>query len=387
MSSPIAAPPTLADVIAALDNRFPPDLAEAWDAVGLVVGDEDQPVRRILVAIDPTPAVISEAAEWRADLLVCHHPLLLRGATHLAENTAHGRAVASLIRSGTALFTAHTNADAARPGVNDALADALGVVECRPLEPSAALERLLLVTYVPPEYVEVLLDALSDAGAGTVGDYTRCAFRHPGQGTYEAPADARPFIGSPGAREVVDEIRVEMVVPSAAVAHVCAALREAHPYEEPAFSLLPIAGEAPTTGIGRVGTLAVPQTVRDFATTVASSLPATFHGVRVAGDPDRLVTSVAMCSGSGDSLLHAAGASGADVYVTADLRHHRVRDHLEAGGCSVIDVSHWASEWPWCPQVATVLSTDFSGSSTGSVDVRVSTIPTDPWSDHVRSAT
>lgn len=260
----------VADAVSVLERAYPPALAESWDAVGLVCGMPSAPVRSVLVAVDPAPEVIEEACDRGVELLVVHHPLLLKPVTSVAALTAKGRIVHRLISAGIALYTAHTNADSAQPGVSDALAAALGIGDTRPLSAS---------------------------------------------------------------------------------------------------------------GLGRVGTLSAPMTLEQFGDQVAAALPATAHGVRVSGEPDAAVRTVAVCGGAGDSLLPEVLAAGADVYVTADLRHHRALEHRQEGGCALVDVSHWASEWPWCAQAADLLSTHLPGAS-----VITSSLVTDPWSWHVRSS-
>lgn len=271
---------TVRDVVCVLEEHFPPSLASEWDAVGLTVGDLDAPVRRVLFALDPVDVVVDEASAWDADLLVTHHPLLLRPVHSVATTTSKGAIVHRLIRNGIALFSAHTNADHARNGVSDVLAARLGLQDCRALEPIDAAD--------------------------------------------------------------------------------------------------------PMVGTGRVGTLPEPVTLEQFAEHVATVLPATAHGVRVAGDPQRDVRTVAVCGGSGDAFLDAA-ASVADVYVTADLRHHRAQDHLAAGGCALVDVAHWASESPWLEVAADVVRSSLA-SRGSSVEVRVSLTVTDPWTAHRGSA-
>ncbi len=270
---------TVRDIAALMEARYPAALAADWDAVGLACGDPDSSVTRVLLAVDPVMAVVDEALMLQADLIVTHHPLFLHGVHSVAALDHKGRVVQTLISHGIALFSAHTNADHADPGVSDALADVLGLVGTRPLVPEA-------------------------------------------------------------------------------------------------FD--------PSVGTGRVGSLTEAMTLGDFVDRVAASLPVTHHGVRVAGDEQAVVRTVAVCGGAGDALL-ADAASVADVYVTSDLRHHRAQDHLVDGGCALVDVSHWASEWPWLPVAADALRTDLAtlGST---VEVHVSTIPTDPWTRHRGSA-
>ena len=267
---------SLAQVVAALERRYPPSTAEDWDAVGLVCGDPAAPVRRILWAVDPVEDVVDEAIAADVDLVITHHPLFLSGVHSVAATTAKGRIVHRLIGSGIALYCAHTNADVADPGVSDALAAALGVTASGPV----------------------------------------------------VAADAAP-------------------------------------------------------GLGRIGDLKDPMTLADFAELVATALPPTHHGVRVAGDPARTVRRVAVCGGSGDSLLAAATAQGADVLVTSDLKHHRALEHLEDGGCAIVDVAHWASEWPWLDQAARLLADDLTDEG-ATVESIVSARPTDPWAMTLR---
>lgn len=264
---------SLARVVTLLEQRYPPETAEGWDAVGLVCGDPDSVVRRILWAVDPVESVVDEAIGAGVDLIVTHHPLFLSGVHSVAATTAKGRVVHRLISAGIALYCAHTNADVADPGVSDALAAAVGLTGVRPLE---------------------------------------------------------------------------------------------------------------GIGLGRMGDLPSDMTLLAFAEQVAGSLPPTRHGVRIAGHLDRPIRRVAVCGGSGDSLLGEATAQGADVLVTADLKHHRALEHLEDGGCAIIDVAHWASEWPWLDQAALLLSQDLAAEGT-TVDSIVSAVPTDPWAMTLRS--
>ncbi|WP_315093814.1 Nif3-like dinuclear metal center hexameric protein [uncultured Cellulomonas sp.] len=382
--------PALADVVRFLEARYPPSTAESWDAVGLVTGDPVQPVRRVLFAVDPVVAVVDEAEAWGADLVVTHHPLLLRPVHSIAATTSKGALLHRLVRSGTALFTAHTNADAATGGVNDALAEALGLVDTAPLDPAPAEALDKHAVFVPVADAERLVDALSAAGAGEIGHYTRCAWTSTGEGTFTPSADASPAIGSAGHTSRVVEARVEMVAPRRLRAAVVAAMRAAHPYEEPAFDVLELASWPGTTGAGRVGRLPEATTLRAFAASVAAALPPTSQGVRFAGDPGGRVEHVAVVGGSGDSFFDAVRASGVDAYLTADLRHHpasELRERAEHDGSArpyLVDVAHFASEWPWLAHAARALAQDAAATGT-TVETRVSTVSTDPWTGRVAS--
>ena len=378
---PEAAPPSLADVVAVLERMYDPRWARDWDAVGLVCGDPDAPVRRILLAVDPSPSVVEEALTWRADLLLTHHPLLLRPVHGVPATTAKGRVVHQLVRGNCALYTAHTNADVAAPGVSDALARVLGLTDLVPLSADDDDPVDKIVTFVPEADAEKVLDALAAAGAGRIGEYERCAWTATGTGTFIPGSRSHPVVGSPGEREAVEERRVEMVLPRGLRAAVVAALRAVHPYETPAYDVYELASWSGPRGVGRVGTLGAPTSLREFAMLVAEALPGTVQGVRVAGEPTAQVHRVAVCGGSGDSLFDAVRASGADAYVTADLRHHpalELRERAAEGTPYLIDVAHWSSEWPWLAGVANRLQGALDEAGTP-VETLVSGRTTDPW--------
>ena len=364
----------LADVIEVLDEAYPPRLAQSWDSVGLVCGDPDDALDSVTVAVDATPAVVDDVPD--GGLLLAHHPLLLRGVDTVAASTPKGAIVHRLIRAGRSLFTAHTNADSASPGVSDALAEALGLAVEGVLEPlteAGDLEKWVI--YVPRENAEAVQEAVFAAGAGHIGDYSHCSWSVSGIGQFLPHEGASPAVGSVGSVERVAEDRFEVVAPARVRGAVLAAMRAAHPYEEPAFdifALLPPPGDA---GLGRIGRLARPEPLSSFVSRVGAALPRTSWGVRAAGDPDTLVSRVAVCGGAGDSLLGTAAGAGVQAYVTADLRHHPADEHRRASPVALVDVAHWASEFPWCEQAAGILRSRFGAA----LSVRVCTIRTDPW--------
>ncbi len=373
----------IGELITALEEWFDPRWAEPWDAVGLVCGDRDGPVDRILLAVDAVPGTVSEAVESAAQLLVTHHPLLLTAVHGVPADDPKGALVHRMIRSGVAHYVAHTNADVARPGVSDALADRLGLTDVQPLRArDESLDKL--VVFVPHDAADPLIDVLAAAGAGRLGDYDRCAWTLQGTGTFRPLAGADPAIGAVGEMAQVPETRVEMVLPPQARAAVVAALRAAHPYEEPAFDILPMVALPGPRGTGRIGRLPASATLAEFVTLAAAALPATVWGIRAAGDPQRPVRTVAVCGGSGGSLAEDARRAGADVFLTADLKHHPVVEAVtERGGTgmALVDAAHWATEAPWLDAVAGALRDRFGTT----VEVRVSRQVTDPWTLHVPS--
>jgi dinuclear metal center YbgI/SA1388 family protein len=364
----------LGAVIEALDVAYPPRLAQSWDSVGLVCGDPDDALSSVTIAVDATAAVIDAVPD--GGLLLAHHPLLLRGVDTVAADTPKGALIHRLIRSGRSLFTAHTNADSASPGVSDALANALGLTVEAVLEPTPVHQELdKWVIFVPPENADALRASIFAAGAGHIGDYSHCGWSVTGTGQFRPEDGATPAIGSVGAVERVVEDRIE-VVASIGVRHqVLAAMREAHPYEEPAFDVVALEPLPGDVGLGRIGSLPHPEPLSAFVSRVKKALPQTSWGVRAAGDPEAIVSRVAVCGGAGDSLLGAAAAADVQAYLTADLRHHPADEHRRASSVALIDVAHWASEFPWCEQAADVLRSAFGAA----LSIDVCRIRTDPW--------
>ena len=373
----------LADIIDVLDAAYPPGLAQGWDSVGLVCGDPSEVVDTVTIAVDATPSVVARVPD--RGLLLAHHPLLLRGVDSVAADTAKGSLIHSMIRTGRALFTAHTNADSASPGVSDALADALGLEVSDVLAPAPTGPELdKWVVYVPSGSSEnpahsgtavAIRSAMFSAGAGQIGDYSQCSWSVAGIGQFLPHEGATPAIGTVGAVEQVAEDRVEMVAPRSRRAAVLAGLRSAHPYEEPAFDIVALQSAPGNVGLGRIAALDSPEPLSAFVSRVRDALPATSWGVRACGDAAASVSRVAVCGGAGDSLLAEVAASGVDAYVTADLRHHPADEHRRVSQAALVDVAHWASEYPWCAQAAQLLRNHFGAS----LPVLVSDVRTDPW--------
>jgi hypothetical protein len=291
-----------------------------------------------------------------------------------------------MISTGIAHFAAHTNADVARCGVSESLARTLGLTDLLPLAaaPAPALDQLTV--FVPADHLVAVIEALTEAGAGKLGNYDQCTFTVEGTGTYRPGPGADPFDGELGVLTRKAEQRLSMVLPRARRAQVLAAMRAAHPYEEIAFELTEQPALASGTGTGRIGLLDRAMSLADFTAHAVSCLPRTAWGVRAAGDPDRTVRRVAVCGGAGDSYIDLARAAGADVFLTSDLKHHRtleaVTERAQPTGpapMALVDAAHWATERPWLDTAAGLLAAEFGSA----VDLTVSDTVTDPWSLHV----
>lgn len=330
----------LSDIVGIINKIAPPALAEEWDNVGLQVGDTSAEIGRIMVALDPGLPAIDAAIQNSCQLLLSHHPFIFKPLKRITSGDETGRLIQKAIRGDLAVLSLHTNYDTASNGVNDLLARALGLKKLSPLRIVKREELLKLVVYIPETHLDAVMAELLQYGA-MQGHYDECSFRTAGTGTFRPLDGAAPFIGTRGKREAVAENRFEILLPKTGLQPALKALCKVHPYEEPAFDIVPLLNEGEAAGIGRIGLLPAPLAVRDFAVQVKQRLSAA--SVRVVGDLDRQAAKVALCGGSGMSLLHEAVRAGADTFVTGDIKYHEARE-AEALGITLIDAGHFATE-------------------------------------------
>ena len=336
---------TVRDIVRQLDAWAPPGQKADFDRVGLQVGDPDASVDGVLVALDLTPAVIEEAVERGAGLVVTHHPLLFKPVGRVTADDAVGGLVWRLARANVAFCAVHTNLDAAWGGVSFALAEQLGLADVGLLSPLDGVLRKL-TTFVPTSDLDAVRGALAEAGAGEIGEYRACSFATTGTGRFVASPPANPTIGTAGgAPETVEEVRLEVTLPSWRLRAALAALRDAHPYETPVADVVTLDGRATRSGYGAIGALADPEPLPAFLARVSDRLGA--GALRYAGDPASTVQRVAVCGGSGLSFLPDARRAGADAYVTADVTYHRFFEALGPDGSpeiALIDAGHYETE-------------------------------------------
>lgn len=330
---------TVGQLLEALEEIAPPGLALGDDPIGLQLGTVDSSVNRCAVALDPTLSAVEFAIRADCQALITHHALIYSGLKSLAGESAQVRAIRAAMQANLAVITAHTNWDAARGGVNDTLCDLLGLTKVVDFGEASTTRDYKLVTFVPAQHRDEVLDALSAVGCGRIGNYDRCAFLSEGRGTYEPKAGAQPFSGEVGERSVVAEERIEMVVPGGVKSAAVRALMKAHPYDEPAFDLYPLAN--PGFGIGRIGVLPEPMAVEDFVTMVSDHLDAV---VRVFGHAEQLLT-VGVIGGSGGFGWREARDRGCEALVTGEVRHHEAVEAAESGFL-LIEAGHFATENP-----------------------------------------
>ena len=329
----------VADLARAMEIVAPTRFAAAWDNVGLLVGDPEGSLGRILLAIDCTRAVIDEARAGGFDAIVAYHPPIFEARKRFVA----GLAAYEAARAGLAVYSPHTALDVAEGGTNDVLADLLGMTDRSPLRAAIARDaETKLVTFVPASHVDAVARAVFEAGAGHIGDYSSCSFRTGGTGTFRGDEGTHPAVGQAGRLEEVAEVRLETVVAAGRMEAVVRALRAAHPYEEPAFDLVPLAVAAASggRGFGRVGTVE-PETVARLVDRVKRGLGV--DAVLLAGPADRTVTRAAVCAGSGGDLVPDAVAAGATLMLTGEVRHHDALRALE-GDLAIVCTRHSTSE-------------------------------------------
>ncbi len=324
-----------------LDELAPRKLAESWDNVGLLVGDGKQKVGRVMVCLDAPEWVVQEAVEKDVDMIIAHHPMIFSGIKRVNADTATGRKLLELIKNNIALYSMHTNYDIVSGGLNDIFAARLGFEKSEVLQETYREKLYKLAVYVPSGHEEKVIDAMCGAGAGYIGKYSSCTFRTKGIGTFEPQEGAKPFIGSAGRLESVEEYRVETIATEKLINKVVKEMLKAHPYEEVAYDIFETRNEGNVMGIGRIAELEKEITLSSYAAEVKALLNADY--VRFAGDADRKIKKVALLNGSGSKFTSSARFAGADVLVTGDMQYHDIIDALEMGLC-IIDAGHYATE-------------------------------------------
>ena len=328
----------LSELLKTLDDIAPTQNAESWDNVGLLAGDPAQEVNRAILTIDYTQDVAEEANRLGCDLVIAYHPPIFEAIKRLTA----GSLVFDAIRRGVAIYSPHTALDIAHGGTNDMLADAVGLVERSPLKRAAGkVSHCKLVVFVPEEAAERVASTMFDAGAGQIGNYSRCSFRTNGTGTFLGGEGAQPAIGKVGELETVAEIRLETVVPINRIDHVVAAMRNAHPYEEPALDLLQWVAPSSALGMGRIGTLAAAVPASEVFDRIKRELSLNY--LLIAGPRNRAVQRIAVCAGACGNLLDEAISQKADLYLTGEMRHHDAIKAAKAG-LTVVCALHSNSE-------------------------------------------
>jgi dinuclear metal center YbgI/SA1388 family protein len=363
--------PAIKNVTDFLEQFAPLSLAAAWDNVGLLLGDDSLPLRGIMTCLTLTPEAAREAIDTGANLIVTHHPILFHSIKRLTAGTTEGRMLLELARAGAAVYSPHTAFDDCAGGINDMIAQRLGLADCKPVQDQDGPRQFKIVVFVPDQDLAKVADALFAAGAGHIGQYSQCSFRLAGTGTFFGSDAAHPVVGEKGRREEVSEWRLEAVCPEASLTGALGAMRRAHSYEEPACDVYPLRAETNRAGIGRLVELPQPTSLEAFGRDVKTALAA--NSVQMVGDPNRLVRRVAIVCGAGGDFGDAAVAKKADVLLTGEARFHQVLA-AKNQGLALLLPGHYATERCGVEELAKLLKIQFA-----SIPVWPSRVEADPF--------
>lgn len=325
------------DVFKVMEKWAPKKYAYDWDNVGLQLGSHSKTVKKIMVTLDVIEFVVNEAIENNVDLIIAHHPIFFKALDKLNVDTPKGRMIEKLIKNDITVYAAHTNLDVASGGVNDLLAEQLGLQSTEVLIETTKDKLFKIAVFVPVEHKQAVMAAFNQTGAGYIGNYSDCTFQTEGQGTFKPLEGTNPFIGSKNKLVKTDEVKLETIVPESILSTVVNAMIQAHPYEEVAYDIYPLVNEGDTYGLGRIGQLYEQMTLNELAEYV--KLKYNVPSVRVVGDLTKKVSKIAILGGSGEKYFAAAKYKGADVYITGDMTFHAAQD-AEQMGLSIIDPGH-----------------------------------------------
>ncbi len=324
------------EIIQLFEQFSPRVYAMEGDKVGLQIGGLNKPVDKVMIALDVLEEVVDEAIAENVQMIIAHHPLIYRPLQKITTDQASGRIIEKLIKHEIAVYAAHTNLDVAKGGVNDLLAEALGLSNVEVLVPTYEVKLKKLVVFVPDDHANTVREALGKAGAGAIGNYSHCAFSANGVGQFLPGDNTNPHIGIQGKLEEVQEVRIETIFPENLEKRILSAMLKAHPYEEVAYDIYPLDNKGETLGLGRIGYVDE-MSLGEFAEHVKKSLDV--KGVRVVGDLNSPVKKVAVLGGDGNKYWMSAKFKGADVYVTGDFYYHVAHDAMMEG-LNIIDPGH-----------------------------------------------
>lgn len=324
-------------IIELFEQFSPKHYAMDGDPIGLHIGSLNKPISKVMITLDVLENVVDEAIETGVELIIAHHPFIYRPLKKIDTTSVAGRIVEKLIKHDIAVYAAHTNLDVTKGGVNDLLAAALQLENTEVLVPTHEVTLKKLVVYVPKEAENRVREALGQAGAGAIGNYSHCSFSTDGTGRFLPGEGSQPSLGQIGQLESVTEVRMETIIPESIEKKVIAAMIKAHPYEEIAYDLYHLDNQGEVLGLGKIGTLAHEMTLEEFADHVKKTLDV--KGVRVVGNLNSTVKKVAVLGGDGNKYFQTAKFKGADVYVTGDMYYHTAHDAMMIG-LNIVDPGH-----------------------------------------------
>jgi dinuclear metal center YbgI/SA1388 family protein len=330
------------DIIDCLEDFAPLIYQENYDNCGLLVGDSNKKINKALLTLDCTEEIIQEAIDTKCELVIAHHPIIFKGLKKLTGKNYIERTIIKAIQNDIAIYAIHTNADNVVNGVNQKIAEKIGLKNCRILAPKISDEALLkkLVTFCPVKFADKVRNALFASGAGHIGNYSECSFNTTGKGTFKGSENTRPFTGTKNKQHTEEEIKIETIYPVHLERKIIKTLVENHPYEEVAYDIFPLNNINPNIGSGLIGELGKEVNAIDFLKNLKKNMQT--DCVRHTKALDKKVKKVAICGGSGSFLLKNALSHKADVFVTGDFKYHEFFD--AENRIIIADIGHYESE-------------------------------------------
>ncbi len=344
---------TVRDLTKILEEYFPLRLAAEWDNCGLQIGSLNQPLTRALIVLDLDQEIIDHARKIGADLIITHHPLFFSSLKSINYDSFRGRIIRDIVKAGIAIYSVHTNLDAGERGLNQILAETLGLHHIEPLDEFYVEKLYKLVVYVPLSHTSKVRDSILNAGAGHIGRYQDCSFKVQGTGSFRPLEGSQPYIGEQDLFEEVEEDRLETIVPASLLEQTLKAMREAHPYEEVAFDVYPLQIKGQVHSFGRIGLLPESMVLDDLCIRIKEVL--SLNHLTIAGDLTRKVRKIGVVSGAGASLINQARKKGCDVVLTGDVKYHEAKDAVESG-MIIIDAGHQGTEKIMAPYLCSLLT-------------------------------
>ena len=331
----------LNDLIKQIEKKYPLSLAYDWDNVGLLVGDFESEIKKVLVTLEANENVIDEAIENNVDLIVTHHPFIFKKINKINTKDLKGRLIHKLIKNDIALYSMHTNFDIAFDGLNDYFMEIMGFKNTKILDVTNSQTLYKLAVYVPKTHELVLRDALGEAGAGYIGNYSHCTFNTPGIGTFKPDENTNPFIGTVGEIEEVEEVKIETIVPQSILQKTIDKMIKVHPYEEVAYDIYKLENKGESVGLGRYASLDVQTNLQALCEKIKLKL--NMNHIRVVGDLNTKIKKVAVVTGAGSDMVRLAKSKNCDVIITGDVKYHEAQDALDMG-MTIVDCGHFDTE-------------------------------------------
>ncbi|HNX29192.1 MAG TPA: Nif3-like dinuclear metal center hexameric protein [Syntrophomonadaceae bacterium] len=340
------------DIIAIMEKYFPLHLAEDWDNVGLQAGSREKEVKRIVIALDLDEQMVEEALKSEADLIITHHPLFFKAIKNIDYNKPGGRLLKSIIAADLAVYSAHTNLDAAEAGMNQVLAEKLGLKNIQPLFAGSEDKLVKLAVFVPFTHLKQVREAINKAGAGHIGNYSDCSFQTAGTGTFRPLDGSKPFLGSQGILAETDEYRLETIAYEHDIERIIQAMIDAHPYEEAAYDVYPLLNRGKIYSIGRKGLWPETADLKACARQIKARL--NLDTIKIAGEMGKTIRQVAVIGGSGASLIPKIITQDIDLLITGDIKYHEAQE-ANKFGLAVIDAGHQETEQIIVPYIKSLL--------------------------------